>query len=198
MNVDLPAPFGPATTTRPGAPAAAAARSDASGRTLTTSRDEGPALEAAARAAAVRGDLNHAVGIVWVSRIDRPAAGANPGLDRFALGIARDPCEHVVNLLRADVSWERAKLAHSPEGDARGALAPRAVDDAAHVGGRHAHPRAVAQALDLARVAARHHPQPVVDDRKPDRRADLRAVLSERGETHVALARQIARGHRPY
>src|SRR6266404_3038485 len=80
----------------------------------------------------------------------------------------------------------------------RDVLAPRAVDDAAHVGGRHAHPRAVAQALDLARVAARHHPQPVVDDRKPDRRADLRAVLSERGETHVALARQIARGHRPY
>src|SRR5438552_19127758 len=83
-------------------------------------------------------------------------------------------------------------------GDARGAFAPRAVDDAAHVGGRHAHPGAVAQTLDLARVAARHHPQPVVDDRKPDRRADLRAVLAERGQTHVALARQIARGPRPY
>src|SRR6267142_6607388 len=77
-------------------------------------------------------------------------------------------------------------------GDARGALAPRAVDDAAHVGGRHAHPRAVAHALDLARVAARQHPEPVVDDGEPDRRADLRAVLAERGETHVALARQIA------
>src|SRR5882762_7171660 len=82
-------------------------------------------------------------------------------------------------------------------GEARRALAPRTVDDAAHVGGRHAHPRAVPQALDLARVAAGHHPQPIVDDGKPDRRADLRAVLAERGETHVALAREIVRGHRP-
>src|SRR6267143_2866180 len=98
MNVDLPAPFGPATTTRPGAPSAAAARSDANGRTLTftSSRDEGPALEAAARAAAIRRDLDHAVGIIWISRIDRPAAGTNPGLDRFAVGIVRDPCQDVV------------------------------------------------------------------------------------------------------
>src|SRR5205823_5624289 len=80
--------------------------------------------------------------------------------------------------------------------DARGALAPWAVDDTAHVRGRHAHPRAVAQTLDLARVAAGHHPEPLVDDRKPDRRADLRAVLAEGGETHVARARQVARGHR--
>src|SRR5204862_5339056 len=117
MNRYSPAPFGPATTTRPGAPSAAAARSDANGRTLTTSRDEGPALEAAARAAAVRGDLNHTVGIVWVSRIDRPAARANPRLDRFAIGIARDPCEHVVNLLRADVSWHREMLSGTLEGE---------------------------------------------------------------------------------
>src|SRR6266850_5087112 len=117
MNVDLPAPFGPATTTRPGAPSAAAARSDANGRTLTTSRDKGTALEAAARAAAVRGNLDHAVGIVWVSRIDRPAARANPGLDRFAIGIAHDPCEHVVNLLRADVSWHRETLPGTLEGE---------------------------------------------------------------------------------
>src|SRR2546426_10112691 len=130
MNVDLPAPFGPATTTRPGAPSAAAARSDANGRTLTLAsrwswgdrtagRDEGPALEAASRATAVRCDLDHAVGIVRVSRIERPAASANPGLDRFAVGIVRDPCEHVVNLSRVDVSWHREMLPGTLEGEHR-------------------------------------------------------------------------------
>src|ERR1700704_1100278 len=133
MNVDLPAPFGPATTTRPGAPSAAAARSDANGRTLTTSRDEGAALEAAARAAAVRGNLDHAVGIVWVSRIDRPAARAKRGLDRFAIGIARDPCEYVVNLLRADVSWHRETLAGALEGE-HVAMAGHHLDRAAERG----------------------------------------------------------------
>src|SRR2546430_8288765 len=75
-------------------------------------------------------------------------------------------------------------------------LAPRAVDDAADGGGGDAHARVAAQALDLAGVAAGHHPERVVDHGEPDRRADLRAVLAERREAQVALACEVARGHR--
>src|SRR5206468_11347423 len=55
--------------------------------------------------------------------------------------------------------------------------------------------RVVAQALDLAGVAARHHPQALVDDSEPDRRAHLGAIAPKRREAYVALARELGEGH---
>src|SRR6266403_4847408 len=75
MNVDLPAPFGPATTTRAG-PSAAAARSDANGGTLTTWNEPAP-VEPPARPAAVRRHLDHALGILGVGAIDRRSRRAD-------------------------------------------------------------------------------------------------------------------------
>src|SRR5215470_1814492 len=89
-NVDLPAPLGPATTIRTGRSSAAAARSDANGGTL----NERPSLEAAERPAAIRRDLDHAFGILGVRFVERPAAGADPGLDGLAVGIVHEMREH--------------------------------------------------------------------------------------------------------
>src|SRR5712664_950928 len=112
MKVDLPAPFGPATTTRAGAPSATAARSDPNGGTLTLTargfpsdpgvdRNERPTLEAPARPATVRRDLNHAVGVVRIAAVDRRPSGADFGLDGLAIGVLDEPHQYVVNLLRA-------------------------------------------------------------------------------------------------
>src|SRR5207249_12232740 len=74
--------------------------------------------------------------------------------------------------------------------DARGAVTPGTVHDATDVARRHAHARVVAQALDLAGVAARHHPQALDDDSEPDRRAHLGAIAPKRREPYVPLAPQ--------
>src|SRR5205809_816407 len=76
-----------------------------------------------------------------------------------------------------------------------GAVTPGTVHDATDVARRHAHARVVAQALDLAGVAARHHPQALVDDSEPDRRAHLGAIAPKRREAYVALARELGEGH---
>src|SRR6267378_4536996 len=113
MNVDLPAPFGPATTTRAG-PSAAAARSDANGGTLTTWNERAP-FEPPARPAAVRRDLDHALGILGVGAIDRRSRRADVRLDGLAVRIVHDPCQHILDLLGGDVWGNREAFAGALE-----------------------------------------------------------------------------------
>src|SRR5438067_1734686 len=109
MNVDFPAPFGPATSTRTGARSAAAARSDAN-RARGTVANEPAALEAAARAPAVRRDLDDDVRIVRIARIDRPAGGADPRLHDVAIGILGHSRERVVDVLGTYIRRQRQSL----------------------------------------------------------------------------------------
>jgi len=97
----LPAPFGPASTIRTGRSSAAAMRSDADGGTL----NERPSLEAAERPAAIRRDLDHAVGILGVRFVERPASGADPGLDGFTVGLVDELREHGFDVITEPESF---------------------------------------------------------------------------------------------
>src|SRR5215470_3552352 len=110
-NVDLPAPLGPASTTRTGRSSAAAARSDANGGTL----NERPSLEVAERPAAIRRDLDHDVGILGVRFVERRASGADPGLDGLTVGLVHELREHGFHVVASYPSRHREPLAGALE-----------------------------------------------------------------------------------